>query len=85
LNRYEDPWFGSLTHTTLVTKSGFDIVPEIGWKIDVGAPGGFFLNPLVQLQLTLGKSDLILGSGKEADFGVSVGFRAALGLGWSFL
>jgi hypothetical protein len=67
----------------LTSKSGFDIVPELGWKIDVGQPGGFFLNPQIQLPLTLGKATEIGGT-YEGDFGVSVGFRVALGLGWSF-
>ena len=69
----------------VVTRTGFDIVPELGWKIDVGQPGGFYLNPHAQLPLTLGtQKATIWGVDYEGDFGMSVGFRAALGLGWSF-
>ena len=32
---------------------GFTIVPEVGWKIDVGNDGGFFLQPGVKLPITL--------------------------------
>jgi hypothetical protein len=72
---------GKKGSTTIVSRSGFDVVPELGWKLDVGKPGGFFLNPHVQLPLTLG----VQYSGTdEGDFGLSVGFRAALGMGWSF-
>jgi hypothetical protein len=66
-------------HTGLTARVGFDIVPEVGWKIDVGNPGGFFLDPLIQLPLTLGKEDYW-----NAGFGMSIGFRASLGLGWAF-
>jgi hypothetical protein len=66
---------------TLISRTGFDFVPEIGWKIDLGKPGGFFLNPHAQLPLTLGVQK---AWGETGDFGVSVGFRAALGLGWAF-
>jgi hypothetical protein len=69
----------------IVTRTGFDIVPELGWKIDVGKPGGFFLNPVLQLPLTLGKSKLLVGNNTEGDFGMSVGFRVAFGLGGAFL
>jgi hypothetical protein len=53
---------------------GFDIVPEIGWKIDVGKPGGFFLNPYFQVPLTLGFGSDWWG----------IHYRLALGMGWSF-
>jgi hypothetical protein len=68
-----------------IARIGFDVVPELGWKIDVGNPGGFFLNPLVQLPLTFGNQKWAnTGEDHEGDFGFSVGFRASLGLGWAF-
>ncbi|MDR2516050.1 MAG: hypothetical protein LBC88_01565 [Spirochaetaceae bacterium] len=66
-------------HTGVTARAGLGIVPEVGWKIDVGNPGGFFINPLVQLPITLGKDDY-WGAG----FGIGIGFRAAIGLGWAF-
>jgi hypothetical protein len=70
-----------------VERTGFGIVPELGWKIDIGNPGGFFLNPVLQLPLTLGTTYIStyrnLPSNK-GDFGLSVGFRAACGFGWAF-
>jgi hypothetical protein len=73
------------TGNWLVTRAGFDIVPELGWKLDLGNPGRFFLNPLVQLPLTLGSQEVAgWGTERKGDFGLSVGFRAALGLGWAF-
>jgi hypothetical protein len=66
---------------TLISRTGFGVVPEIGWKIDLGKPGEFFLNPHAQFPITLGTQE---AWGETGDFGVSVGFRAALGLGWAF-
>jgi hypothetical protein len=70
----------------LITRTGFDIVPEVGWKIDVGQPGGFFLNPLVQAALTLGTPEAVISvSGDtKGDFGLSFGVRPAFGMGWAF-
>jgi len=38
--------------TSILT--GAAITPELGWKIDVGAPGGFFIQPGVKIPITLG-------------------------------
>jgi hypothetical protein len=67
-----------------VERTGFGIVPELGWKTDIGNPGGFFLNPVIQLPLTLGTTKVSGWSGVKGDFGLSVGFRAACGFGWAF-
>jgi hypothetical protein len=76
---------GNTFSNKFVTRTGYDIVPELGWKIDVGKPGGFFLNPLVQVQLTLGTPKITTSIGDiEGDFGMNVGFRAAFGIGGSF-
>ncbi|MDR0382507.1 MAG: hypothetical protein LBH50_00800, partial [Spirochaetaceae bacterium] len=71
----------------VVKRNGFGIVPELGFKIDLGRAKGFFLNPHIQLPLILGKKDhsgLWYDDDDSGKFGVSVGFRAALGLGWAF-
>ena len=33
---------------------GAAITPEIGWKIDTGRPGGFFIQPGIKIPITLG-------------------------------
>jgi hypothetical protein len=33
---------------------GAEITPEFGWKIDVGSPGGFFIEPGVKIPLLIG-------------------------------
>jgi hypothetical protein len=69
----------------LITRTGFELVPELGWKIDPGHAGGFFLNPLVQTPVIFGVQQwAVLGEAQTGDFGVSIGFRAAFGFGWSF-
>jgi hypothetical protein len=64
---------------------GFDMAPGIGWKIDVGNPGGFFISPSAQLILTFGewRYSAVAGDLKD-ESGVGVGFRTAFGLGWAF-
>jgi hypothetical protein len=37
------------------TMSGFLIEPGVGWKIDVGAPAGFYIEPIITIPLVLGK------------------------------
>lgn len=79
---HPDGW----TSTGMIQTVGVGIVPEIGWRIDVGEPGGFFLNPVVQVPITLGSQsgDFIFVGNYTIGFGVGVGFRAALGMGWIF-
>jgi hypothetical protein len=62
---------------------GFDLVPGLGWKIDLGQPGGFFIEPLVQVPITLGVAKAAWWYG-DNEFGAAVGFRAAFGLGYAF-
>jgi hypothetical protein len=33
--------------------NGIDIIPGLGWKIDVGKPGGFFITPSVKIPIIL--------------------------------
>jgi hypothetical protein len=70
----------------LMATTGVGIVPGIGWKIDVGKPGGFFLTPQIHLPLTLGvkKPTFTVYGDPEGKFGFGFGFRASLGLGFAF-
>jgi hypothetical protein len=56
--------------------TGGAITPEIGWKIDVGNAGGFFVQPGLKLPITLGM--------RRGEFGVGFGAVAYCGLGWAF-
>jgi hypothetical protein len=87
-NFYTELGLGFGTHTALgsgdgdamfsvAAVNGVALVPGIGWKIDVGQPGGFFIEPIIQLPITLGGT-------VENKFGSGVGFRAAFGMGVSF-
>ena len=74
-----------VTGAELVTMNGVGIVPGIGWKLDVGKPGGFYMSPLLQVPITIGEKDFSsIWSGAENEFGVGVGFRAAFGMGIAF-
>ena len=35
---------------------GFMLAPAVGWRIDVGRPGGFFINPFVSFPIAIGNS-----------------------------
>ena len=37
---------------------GFTIIPEIGWKIDIGKPGGFYLMPCLTFPVIFGSSKI---------------------------
>ncbi|MDR0760761.1 MAG: hypothetical protein LBF74_11760 [Treponema sp.] len=54
------------------------ITPSVGWKIDVGKTGGFFIQPGIRLPVTLG---INRWTGK---FGVGIGFVPYFGLGGAF-
>jgi len=46
-NRYERYW-------SRREGLGFMLAPAAGWRIDVGRPGGFFINPFVSFPITIG-------------------------------
>ena len=46
------------------------ITPELGWKIDAGRPGGFFIQPCFGMPILLDRGDIFL--------------KASLGLGYAF-
>lgn len=62
--------------------SGVMVTPEVGWKIDFGDPGGFFISPMITLPIVFGKKTYDARSSSE--FKVGTHFRAAVALGGSF-
>jgi len=69
-------WFGP-------TK-GVAITPEIGWKIDAGKAGGFFIQPGVKVPITLGKHEIWWYDEYESKFSVTFGLVPYFGMGVSF-
>jgi hypothetical protein len=67
-------WFGVIT--------GAAITPEVGWKIDVGSAGKFFLQPGIKLPITLGSLKEYNGHG--GGFRVGFGITPYFGLGYAF-
>ena len=67
-------WFGTI--------NGVGITPEIGWKIDVGAPGGFFIQPGMKLPITFGALEMF--GTDDNEFRTGIGFVVYLGLGYAF-
>ena len=60
---------------------GVMITPALGWRVDLGKPGGFYINPLVALPVVLGDKERWYG---ETGFGVGVNCRPAFGIGYAF-
>jgi hypothetical protein len=58
--------------------SGVAITPELGWKIDTGKTGGFFIQPGIRLPITLGTNDV------KEEFGVGFGFVPYFSMGLAF-
>jgi len=58
--------------------TGAALSPGLGYKFDVGKPGGFFIEPGIKIPVSFGIRGL---SGK---FGVGVGVVAYVGLGGAF-
>ncbi|MDR2467934.1 MAG: hypothetical protein LBD22_03125 [Spirochaetaceae bacterium] len=70
---------------TLVGITGFLIEPEIGYKIDFGKPGGFYLEPTLGLPVVLGvQKATVFFNDVEGSFGVGMNPRLHLGLGFAF-
>ncbi|MDR0312892.1 MAG: hypothetical protein LBI14_04785 [Treponema sp.] len=64
-NYYDFVYNTELTYTTYIAHglNGFVITPEIGWKIDVGQAGGFYLMPSFSIPIVISKYQLPSGSG----------------------
>jgi hypothetical protein len=72
-----------MTASGLVTSTGVGVSPGIGWKLDPGKPGGFFIEPGISVPITIGKTSYWLAE-IEGEVGVSVGFIIYCGLGAAF-
>jgi hypothetical protein len=57
---------------------GVSVVPGLGWKIDVGKPGGFFLSPGLRFPITFGKNS------RNNEFDSIVGCAVYFGMGYAF-
>ncbi|MCL1958711.1 MAG: hypothetical protein FWF68_03835 [Spirochaetes bacterium] len=76
-----------LSSTTGITAKsivGVAISPELGWKIDVGKPGGFFIQPGVKVPITIGSNSISYWGYVDKKFGVGVGVVPYFGLGLAF-
>ena len=95
--KYEDGSWGYWLHGSGVRKgndwvgiTGFLVAPAVGWKIDVGNKGGFFLQPGVKVPIVIGKKkpiidwwgDDVMLSGSKV--GIGAGFLPYLGMGYAF-
>jgi TolB-like protein len=69
-------------------QTGFAITPEIGWKIDIGNPGGFFMQIGVAGSLVFGKEVYkIHGVEKRDEAPVILGYNSRgvyFGMGYAF-
>jgi len=85
LYEYDDTDSRGYTHTYswFGTINGAAITPEVGWKIDVGSEGGFFLQPGIKLPITLGALE-ILGGTNKTEFRAGFSVVAYLGMGYAF-
>jgi len=80
----------------IISVEGIGITPELGWKIDVGAEGGFYLQPGIKLPLTIGEKTFSEnvwrndGYGEypvwteKTEPGVGFGFVPYFGMGFAF-
>jgi hypothetical protein len=86
---WEDSFFveaglGYHTHTSFSLDddseviTGLAISPGVGWRIDVGNPGGFFISPGIKFPITFGINNI------TDEFEPGVGFVAYIGLGGAF-
>jgi hypothetical protein len=57
--------------------SGIDIIPGLGWKIDVGKPGGFYITPSLKVPIVIRWNN----NPPKTYFGSLIGY---FGLGYSF-
>jgi hypothetical protein len=67
--------------------AGIGVTPDIGWKIDVGAPGGFYIAPGIKFPITLGWTEMYKVSDpskKEDRFNPGFGVVPYFGLGFAF-
>jgi len=80
---------GTYKTTDWISTSGFVISPGLGWKVDAGDPGEFFVQPGIKLPITIGTQrpvafDIIGLNTYEEKVGVSIGLVIYCGLGYAF-
>ncbi|MDR2110039.1 MAG: hypothetical protein LBP32_01890 [Spirochaetaceae bacterium] len=80
---FAEAGLGFHLHTALTSDdaeviTGVAISPAVGWKIDLGNPGGFFIQPGIKLPITFGTNDV------TDKFDVGVGIVPYFGLGGAF-
>ena len=65
---------------------GFIISPGVGWKLDVGTPGGFYIQPGLKVPIVMGRKKPVLDwfDDYKGKFGVGVGFLLYVGFGYAF-
>ena len=68
---------------------GVGIIPGIGWKIDPGKKGGFFISPGIKVPITLGKKTAIIdwwydGHDPGGEFGAGFNVIVYCGFGGAF-
>ncbi|GHV94479.1 hypothetical protein AGMMS50293_07990 [Spirochaetia bacterium] len=82
----EDVSYAGYSYSWWYQTSGFLIDPGVGWKIDVGQPGGFFIEPKVSVPIVLGKKeyDAWAGYKDNGQFKVGVNILIAFGMGYAF-
>lgn len=65
--------------------TGVAVSPDVGWKIDLGKRGGFFLQPGVKVPITIGiKDEAITEKVAKKGFGIGIGVVPYIGGGIAF-
>jgi hypothetical protein len=84
-------WVGSLLDDDYSWGSiiGGAITPDVGWKIDFGDPGGFFISPGVKIPVTLGARKSyywydLWDNGNKYKFDWNIDVIVYVGLGFAF-
>jgi hypothetical protein len=81
---FAEAGFGYHVHTALGGADGAEAIravaltPAVGWKIDVGKTGGFYIQPGIRLPITFGINEV------TDKFGVGIGLVPYFGLGGAF-
>jgi hypothetical protein len=78
----EDYTYNNVTYgSQLYSTKGFLLDPGVGWKIDVGEPGKFYIEPKAGLAIVMGKKDF---GYDDAIFKVGVNPVFAFAMGYAF-
>ena len=86
---YDNYYNESRTEHILSSVFGFLFTPSVGWKIDIGAPGGFFLQPGIRIPIGFGNKSSLFDVYYEDDvykeeFGVNVSIGIFFTIGGAF-